>query len=399
MILTVTAGNGHNSAAYAMKDRLEKAGCEVRVVDIFKDAKLKFIAWEQNEGYFLSVKYLLPFFNHFYNKYKRKSYKDDKNCLCQKFVRKVHGFLLKIIYDFQPDVIYATHYACGTVLANLRRVYKLPSVNIACMLDYVISPFWETNIGGVDLLTLTEEKFKAELIDRGFKSENLICTGLPVSEKFNEKIDKRIAKEKLGLKQDVFTILILFGGGTSGAYKILKSLLKRIKKEVQIVVVNGNDAKTKQKIDRKIVRCPNNFIIQNIGFSKEIDVIMSACDCLVGKGGGLSTTESINKGLPLLATKKLPSQEKYNIKYLEDKGLCMSFKNMNDLTKKLNFLMENPNRLTEIQSGLKALKKDAFKEIYQLIMKQPYADYFGINIHINYQNVNKVVRYAMKNKK
>lgn len=399
LILTVTAGNGHNSAAYSMKDALEKAGNEVKVVDIFKDSGQKFVAWEQNKGYLISIRYLRGTYNFFYNKYKRNDYRNKPNCFCQKLVKKIHGFLLKTIYQFQPDVIYATHYACGTALANLRLVYKLPSVNIACMLDYVVSPFWETTAGGLDFLTITNEEFRSELIEEGFENKKLICTGLPVSEKFLTEIDKEVAREKLGLKQNVFTILIMFGGGIGGSYKVLKWLLKRIKKDVQIVVVNGKNEKIKKKIDREMAKYPKNFFIKNIGFSKEVDLIMSACDCMIGKGGGLSTTESINKCLPLVTTKKLPSQEIYNIKFLEDKRLCLSFKNRKDLARKINFLMDNPEERNKIKSGLKKLRTNAFAQIFDLISSQPYADYFDINIHLNYANVNKVVKHALKEKK
>ena len=76
----------------------------------------------------------------------------------QASVKDLNGKLLKLIYDFKPDVIYATSYYCGMALANLRRVYKIPSVNIACMLDYVVSPFWEASIGGIEYLTLAHEE-------------------------------------------------------------------------------------------------------------------------------------------------------------------------------------------------------------------------------------------------
>ena len=397
LILTVTSGFGHNSSAYSMRDKLQLAGCEVRVVDIFKEYSNKLDAWKQDRGYSLSVAYLRPVFNAFFWHYKKRIYPNGKNCACQNFAKRMHGGLLREIYQFQPDVIYCTHYVCGALLANLRRVYKLPSVNVACMLDYEISPFWETNVGGIDFLTLSHADFREDFVNRGFKNENLIYTGIPIAEKFSKVIDKHQAREKLGLRQDVFTVMIFYGGGFwHGGYSVLKALLKRIKKDVQIVIVNGKDEKTKNKIDKEMAKYPKNFVVKNIGFSKEIDLIMSACDVMIGKAGGLSTTESINKNLPLIATVKLPAQEIDNLRYLTEKGLALSFENFKDLISKIEILMENPNKLKQMQEDLEVLKTNATENIFNLLISQPEADYSGINVKLDYSRVNKIIKLARK---
>ncbi len=398
LILTVTAGNGHNSAAYAMKRRLEETGqAEVKVVDIIKEYTSKFNSWIVDKGYNLAVGYLRPIYDLFYNSYFKYNVKKASVCPPQASVKSLNGKLLKLIYEFKPDVIYGTSYYCGMALSNLRRVYKLPSVNIVCMLDYVVSPFWEASIGGADFLTLSHEDFRKELLEKGFSPKSLVMTGIPVSEKFSQHIDKNEARERLGLEKDLFTVLILYGGGHwQGSYKILKSLLKKIKTKMQIVVVNGRNEKTKNKIDKEMKRYPKNFVVKNIGFSKEVDVIMSACDVMIGKGGGLSTTESINKELPLIATTKLPGQEYFNIKFLQDKGLAFSFKNGKELTEKINFLQNNSDVLACVQKGLKEMKTNAIETIAKLIMEQKDADYSDINTHLDYKKTNKIVNRARK---
>ena len=143
-------------------------------------------------------------------------------------------------------------------------------------------------------------------------------------------------------------------------------------------------------------RYPKNFVVKNIGFSKEVDVIMSACDVMIGKGGGLSTTESINKELPLIATTKLPGQEYFNIKFLQDKGLAFSFKNGKELTEKINFLQNNSDVLACVRKGLKEMKTNAIETIANLIMEQKDADYSDINTHLDYKKTNKIVNRARK---
>ncbi len=397
LILTITAGQGHNSAAYSMKDRLEKMGHEVKVVDILKEYASRLSEWLVDGAYSFVVGHLRPIFNLFYNKYMKSPVYKEAVCSSQYSVKKINGKLLKLIYEFKPDVIYTTSYYGGMALSNLRRVYKIPSVNVACMLDYVVSPFWEASSLGVDYLTLSHQQFKNKLLERGFREEQLVVTGIPVSEKFLEVVDKEEARKKLGLKKDMFTLLIFYGGGHwRGGYEVLHALLKKIKKPIQIVVVNGHNEKSKKKIDKEMKNYPENFVVKNIGFSKQIDLIMSACDCLVGKGGGLSTTEAINKELPLIATTKLPSQEVYNIRFLQENGMGLSFKNNKELVDKVNYVMENPQYLEMMKADLKSIKTNAIETIANLIDSQGYADYTWVNTSLDYGRVNKIVNKRRK---
>lgn len=397
LILTVTAGNGHNSAANTLKNRLLDAGHEVKVVDLIKVYSSKLQAWLIDGGYGLAIDFLRPIYDAFYNSYLKYNPKKAHKCPTQVTVKKVNGGLLEEIYSFQPDVIFGTSFYCGMALTNLRRVYKLPSTNIACMLDYVVSPFWEASVGGVDYLTLTNEDFRQTLLEKGFKDENLVSTGIPVGLQFNEHMDKGKAREKLGLRQDLFTVLIFFGGGTwHGGHRVLKQIVKHIKDEIQVVIINGKDEKTKNKIDKEMAKYPKNIHLTNIGFCKEVNLIESACDLMIGKGGGLCLTECINKGLPLLAYSKVPGQEKYNEKYLLEKGIGLCFKNNKELISKILALKNNPHVLEDMSEGLKAIAMCGNEEIFKLIVSQKKADYSGIDTNIDYKQVNKIVNKARK---
>lgn len=393
LILTITAGNGHNSAANAMKLRLEKAGCQVKVIDLIKDFSNKLNAWTVDKGYGLAVGYLCPIYNAFYNSYLKWTYKKAPKSPVQASVSDVNGKLLKAIYEFQPDVIFGTAYYCGIALENLKRVYPLPSKNIVCMLDYVVSPFWEAGVNGVDYLTLSHEDFRDKLIEKGFKPSQLVTTGIPLKEEFYTQNDKMKSREKLGLDKNLPTILIFYGGGTwRGGYGVLKTIIKHIKKEIQIVMINGHDEKTKRKIDREMARYPKNIKIKNFGFTKDVNEIMSASDFMIGKCGGLCSTEVITKSLPLLVTKKLPMQEVYNSRFLESKGFAKTFKNKKDLISKVNDFLNNPEKLSQMSKNSEKLNMNGNENIFNLIMSQPRADYSKVDMNINFDEVNKKVK-------
>lgn len=405
LILTVTAGNGHNSAAYAMKNRLEQTGdVEVKVVDIIKEYTSFLNAWTVDKGYNLAVGYLRPIYDAFYNSYLKWNPEKASVCPAQASVKSLNGKLLKLIYDFEPDVIYGTSYYCGMALANLKRVYDIPAKVVVCMLDYVVSPFWEASVGGVDFLSLANEAFREELLRKGFKNENLVLTGIPVSEKFVVEIDKIEARKKLNIDESLFTILVFYGGGHwQGGLKVFKTLVNKLKNNVQIIVINGNNKKAKEKIDKIKGKLPQNIKVVNVGFTREVDVYMSASDVMIGKGGGLSTTESINKRLPLIATTKLPGQEFYNVKFLEKYGTALTFKNGKELVENVEMLHQNPKKLQQMKEKLAGLQTNGIESIFELIIGQPQADYSTIDKNVDYDKVNKIVnkqrKLASKSKK
>lgn len=398
LILTVTAGNGHNSAANALKQKLESTGkVEVKVVDFIKEFASKLNVWTIDKGYDLAVGYLRPIYDAFYEHYKRVDPRKENTCAAQASLKHVNEQMLKLIYDFQPDVIYGTSYYAGMVLTNLKRVYNLPCKTIVCMLDYVVSPFWEANFG-VDYLTLAHEDFRQELIEEGFKDNQLIYTGIPVREQFFQKKGKKEAREELGLEKDLFTVFILFGGGHwHGGHRILKSIVgSKIKQKMQIVIVNGRDEKTKNKIEKEMKKFPKNFVVKNYGFVKNIDVIMSASDVIVGKAGGLQSTESIVKGLPIICTVKIPGQEKYNMEFIKSKGGAVTYRTKKQLISHIQNFLNHPEKLEKMSDNLLKMKMNGIEKTFDLIMAQPDADYTNILKKIDYGKVNKIVNHARK---
>lgn len=397
LILTVTAGYGHNAAAESMKEKLESQGCAVKIVDVFKD-----LAKKEPFGYGKSYAFIVNHFRHIYSLVWRFLYMQNfkacgKNCGVQGGIKNLHDKLLRLIYNFQPDVIYCTNFTPAGMLCNLRRVYKLPSVNIACTLDYVVTPFYEVGVNGVDILTVAHQDMMPRLLKKGYNTKQLVCTGIPINEKFSQELDKKLARKKLGLKQDLFTVLVFFGGGyLKGGFKSFKALAKNIKSQMQIVVINGKDQNSKEKIDKMLPNLPKNLHIKNVGFTSDVPTFLSAADVMIGKCGGLSTTETINKNLPLIVTEKLNIQERHNFNFLKNKKLCLSFKHYHSLPKIVEYLMQNPQVLQDIKNGLKPLAIKATNTISELIVSQPKADYSGIDANIDFGKVNKLVAKARK---
>ncbi len=397
LIFTVTAGNGHNAAANAVKEQLEKQDAEVKVVDLLHSfCKNKTFIWVQETGYGIAVKHFRHLYNGFFKFYQNADPKKYYKSPVQSGVRQFYDKVLKLIYDYKPDAIFCSHFLPAIMISNLRKVYPVPATTFAVVTDHIICPFWEAATG-IDYLLLPSENFIPTIMKKGFKREQLLPYGITVKNKFSKPIDKIKARQLLHLKENVFTILVMYGGGFwSGNYQIVKNILQNIKgRQLQLIVANARDVKGKAKIDN--LKVPKSISILNLGFAENVELLMSAADVIVGKAGGLSTTEAANIGLPMVCCKSLPEQEAANAKMLVREGAARQYKNDADLIKILKDLLNNPHELVKMRENIARIRKPyATKKVAEDMM-QCSAQYDEIDI--NYSKVNSQVRKMLQKAK
>lgn len=399
LIISVTAGNAHNACAKSMKRKLENfTDVNVKIVDLLKCYSTKLNYWIADKGYSFAVSKLLPLYNVVFDYYKKANPEYRYSCSVQKTILSTLNGLMNEILLFKPDVIYATHFYGAVAITDLKLLYNLPCKTIATNLDYENSPFWEAGIG-VDYFTIPNEDFIDETIFLGFKREQLLPFGIPVDERTLLKVDKKEALENLGLDKDLFTIMVMFGGGYwSGGFKIFKNLIKALKGEkVQVIMINGRDKKSFNKINK--MKFEENIKVINLGFCEDVPIYLSASDLILNKFGGASATEMINKSIPMLITEKIPAQEKYSLIYMKEKGVALSFKNARELKQKVIYLMENPEKLNDMTNRLRPLQKHAILDLANFIYNLPNADYTELlKQDINTNNTKKLVKKVLKQK-
>lgn len=390
LILSVTAGNGHNACAKGMKNKLEQiAGdeVEVKIIDLLKNYSTAMSVWTADKGYNLAVSKFLPIYHICYNHYKKLSPDKRWKGATQRTSMSAAGGLLKEIVEFQPDVVYCTHFYPAIAMTDLKLVYNLPCKVVVSNLDYVNSPFWESAIG-VDYFIVPNEDFIAESMEEGFKKEQLLPLGLPCDGRTLEKWDRVEARDKLGLEKDVFTVMVMFGGGCwKGGRKIFNDILSSLKgKKAQVIMINGKNQEDFERIEK--MSFPEGIKVVNVGFTYEVPLYMAAADVIVNKFGGTSVTEMINVGRPMLITEKIPTQELYNLKYMKEKGVALSFKNKKELGKNLN-LLYNDNALRQsMEEKTIPLRKNAIIDLAKLMLGFDKADYsaFAISEAADHEN-------------
>lgn len=357
-------------------------GGEVKIVDAFKKYTSKLRAWIFEKGYFLLCNHFVGLHNYFFKKTERNDLKHaDKNGA----VSIAHGFeygMLKTIEEFKPDLIVPTHVYCAVALNNIQKYYHLPFKIAGIVLDQGVSPFWGSCHENLDFMFLTHQKMVQDFSLRGFRTEQLFVTGIPVSEKFFPTEDKTELRLSLGLCPDIWTATVMKASFFHVPPKKLVRELFAVDGKCQFVVINGRDEKSKNKIDRLVQKQRKRLAdggkdktILNITYTPDVDKYLRASDVVIGKAGGLSTTETLNTGLPSLIIDKLPQQEIYNKQYVVDCGCALAVTE--------NTIAECANRLkndselyqTMRKNALAQRQEDSLNKIYSVLSTVPDADY------------------------
>jgi processive 1,2-diacylglycerol beta-glucosyltransferase len=166
-------------------------------------------------------------------------------------------------------------------------------------------------------------------------------------------------RRKHGLEEDRFTILVSAGGFGVGPVGHLMQALSRLEHPARVVAVCGRNAVLKAELAQAIKTFPKRSAVAFtlLGFTTEMDELMTAADLFVGKPGGLTTSEALAKGLPMVVINPIPGQEERNSDHLLEEGVAIRCNNLPALAFKIDTLLEAPGKLARMAENARLLGK------------------------------------------
>lgn len=378
LILTVSAGNGHNSMSAAVSNYVKEnyKDAEIKQVDLFKDgdktSKKKRANWMVNDGYFSLVKYFLNFANGQFERLKNRNINKKATTLRKNFISPARPYIEKVINEYQPDAVFCAHTFAGIIMTDLRKSGNenaLKARVVTVVSDYDVAPYTEL-LTGVDYVITPTDDFDDVLIKKGFDISKRLSYGIPVQRKFSQHIDKLEARKEIGINLNKETIMIM--SGMVGFGNIAKTILNfnKCKTDFQIVCVCGKNEKLKKQLEKLKEKGVIKKDIYIFGFVTNVDVIMSASDVLIGKIGGVAIAEAFNKHLPIIANKELPFQEYDNMVFLKERNACEYISKNKYAYKVVDEFFQNKEKLEKMRQSIEEIRKpNASKDIGDLLYK------------------------------
>jgi Glycosyltransferase family 28 C-terminal domain len=179
-----------------------------------------------------------------------------------------------------------------------------------------------------------------------------------------ENVDARELRKQMGLREDLPTALVLFGGYGSGVMHLIARRLDRDNVPVQLILICGRNEKLAEKFRTKNWKFP----IHVVGFTKEVHHLMCAADFMIGKPSPGSIAEAMVRHLPVLIECNawtLP-QERYNAEWIKEKEVGIVLDNFRSVAEGVRKMVE-PTTLARLKNNVKALKNRALFEIPEIL--------------------------------
>ena len=107
-----------------------------------------------------------------------------------------------------------------------------------------------------------------------------------------------------------------------------------------------------------------------MGFTNEVDALMACSDLAITKPGGLSTSECLVMGLPMLLVNPIPGQEERNASILLQEGVAIRADDADSLVYRLQQLLADKEKLAGMKASAQALgKPDAAKVVLNHVIQ------------------------------
>jgi len=261
--------------------------------------------------------------------------------------------MIRMLKRVQPDLCVATHFLPAEIIAWLIAKRRLKTRHAIVVTDYDVHAMWLTRT--VDRYYVAIEEAAEYLARLGVPREIVRVTGIPIDPLFAVKPEKTTARNRLNLDPGAPTILISAGGYGIGPVEQLVRDLLALQEPWQIVAIAGKAEKVHKRlaeIARGAGTLPSGAAkLCPVGFTTEMDQYMAAADLLIGKAGGLTTSEALARGLPMALIEPIPGQEERNADHLLEAGAAIRCNNLPAAAWKIAGLLNDSPRLERMRQA------------------------------------------------
>jgi processive 1,2-diacylglycerol beta-glucosyltransferase len=349
LVLSASAGAGHVRAAQAVERAFVETGAarEVRHVDALEYTN-KVFRRLYSKMYIDMVNSAPEVLGWLYDFLDTPWEKERRRLLVDKFNTRP---FVKMLEEYRPDAVVCTHFLPAEILAWLKAKKRLACPQGIVVTDFDVHAMWLVHHYERYFVALDETRVHLEKL--GIPGGAITVTGIPIDPIFAVVKDKAATRERLGLSRDKTGVLLSAGGFGVGPIEHLVTSLLEASHPLHVVAVCGRNAEAKERLEALARRAtPERHAVTVVGFTTEMDEYMSAADVLVGKPGGLTTSEALAKGLVMAIVNPIPGQEERNSDHLLEEGAAIRCNNLPTLGYKLDRLLGDPARFEAMRANV-----------------------------------------------
>ncbi|HKS10040.1 MAG TPA: glycosyltransferase [Pyrinomonadaceae bacterium] len=263
----------------------------------------------------------------------------------QFFHKRCVGYVRGLFERWCPHIVVSVHpltqHIFGRVLRELNLADRVPLVSVVTDPCYGFWKGWACD--AVTLYLVASEEARQQLIDYGVAPERIKISGMPVHPKFAYPGEEaaQAARRALGLDPEKFTVFVNAGWiGGGNIPQIFRELVQG-ELDVQAIFLAGKNEDLRAVAESIATEAP--FPVKVIGYSDEIEQLMSAANVMISKLGGLTTFEALACRVPIIAdviTDPMP-QEAGTAKLIAQRGAGVMLNRASDVVNVVRRMMED----------------------------------------------------------
>ncbi len=353
LVLTASAGAGHNMAAAAIGEELrrQRSRLEIEVRDILTVCGPLFRV-VCRDGYDALVRYAPAWMSTLYEATDRAAGTPQEH-----FRHLVQAAgkpsIERYLCRRRPRLIVNTHWLAAEIAAGLIRRRRLDCPQVTVTTDLETHKIW------IQEPTLryycATELGRTYLHTWGVPAERTRVTGIPLRAGFVAPPTRDEARRRCGLSSDARIVLWLCGNAGDTPPRAHLEALLDMPADADLVAIVGRQSKLRGALER--VASGARRRVDVVGFTDRMHEYMAAADVAVSKAGGLTVSEALACGLPLVIIHPIPGQEQRNCDYLLEAGAAIRVNHVRLLGHRVSELLADPARLGAMRQAARRLAR------------------------------------------
>ena len=264
---------------------------------------------------------------------------------------------VKMLREYQPEITVCTHFLPAEIISWLKAKERISWPQSIVVTDFDVHAMWLCHHYEQYFVALPETRVHLERL--GITPNKITVSGIPIDPVFAQDKDQFAMREKHGLAPDRTTILLSAGGFGVGPVEHMVEALAALEHPAQVIALCGRNEELKSRLEGIAARVASasSTVIKPIGYTTEMDEYMTAADLLLGKPGGLTTSEALAKELVFVIVNPIPGQEERNSDHLLEEGVAIRCNNLPALAFKIDRLLSDPPRLAAMRARARQLAR------------------------------------------
>ncbi|GAB4424396.1 MAG: UDP-N-acetylglucosamine--LPS N-acetylglucosamine transferase [Chloroflexi bacterium OHK40] len=342
LIVHASLGTGHLSASNALAEAFRHYGRDAVVIDVLDYAN-PVLRTALNQYFKQTTERAQSLYKLLYSQSDAADVEDafSGNRMLTMLERPFLSQFEQLVSDLKPDAVISAHPVPGHILAHNKQAGVLPQPLYVVVTDYMAHSSWL--VPGVDRYFVPSDFTRRGLLMRGIPPELLEVTGIPVSLELSEPKEARRLREQYELPVDR-CVLTLFGGGIAPErVRLMVCQMLESRTEGMLVVVAGRNERLESALSD--VSDGPNMRLRLYGQINHVDDLVTASDLVISKAGGLTVSEVLARGTPLVIIDPVPGQEEWNADVVVGAGAGIQLRMPETVPPAALYLLNQPERL------------------------------------------------------